>query len=179
METLLDKLHKDHINFVKLLSFLEKQLQLLEHFENSDLAAMIDAIAYMKEYPDHVHHPLEDVIFKYFIEHYDDARESINDLLLQHIEMPLLTNKLLMMLKDALADIPQSRDELCESMSRYITLQREHMDKEEVEVYPFLKSNLDANDWENIDSELSKIDDPLFGENVKKSYQSLLFQVIG
>ena len=179
MDALLDKLHNDHKNFVKLLSFLEKQLKSLVEGGNTDLTSTIDAITYMKEYPDHVHHPLEDVVFKYFLEHYDKSHQGIHELLHQHIEMPVLTEKLLNMLKDALADMPQERQELCENMSKYIATQREHMDKEEANVYPILKSTLDANDWGNIDSELSGIEDPLFGENSKKCYQGLLFQVIG
>ena len=178
MKPILDKLHNDHKNFAQLLSFLEKQLYLLEECEHSDLTSILDAIKYMKEYPDNVHHPLENIVFKYFLEHHEEAHEKIVELLHEHDEMPLLTENLLGMLSDALADIPQERKELCDYLKKYISIQKEHMNQEEVYVYPILSSTLDENDWEKIDSELALIDDPLFGKNVEKAYQGLFQQII-
>ncbi len=174
----LEKLHGDHKNFAKLLTFLEKQHHLLEECEHSDLISILDAIKYMKEYPDYIHHPLENVIFEYFIANYDDVREEIIELLHEHEEMPKLTNKLLEMLQGALADVPQDRDELCAYLKEYISIQKEHMNQEEASVYPILNSKLDEKDWKKIDTELAHVADPLFGENVKKSYQGLLKRII-
>lgn len=179
MKNILNKLHKDHINFQKLLVYLEEQLHLLENCENTDLELVLDAIWYMKEYPDLVHHPLENVVFKYFLQHYADAQAKIDELLHEHEEMPELTNKLLGMLRGALVDVPQSREELCEYLKEYISVQKEHMNEEEVHIYPLLNSKLNENDWQNIDSELAHIEDPLFGNKVEKSYQSLLQYVVG
>ena len=52
------------------------------------------------------------------------------------------------------------------------------MNEEEVYVYPVINSTLDENDWNNIDSELAQIEDPLFGKNVEKAYQGLLQQIV-
>ncbi len=178
MKPILDKLHDDHKNFSQLLSFLDRQLNLLEEYEHSDLASTLDAIKYMKEYPDYVHHPLENTVFKYFLEHYTEAHEKIVELLHEHDEMPILTEKLLSMLEGVLADVPQKRENLCTSLRKYIFVQREHMNLEEAHVYPILISTLDENDWEKIDSELAHIQDPLFGEKVEKSYQGLYQQIM-
>lgn len=175
---ILKKLHDDHINFLKLLSFLEQQHCRLEKCENSDLESVLDAIWYMKDYPDFVHHPLENVIFKYFLQHKDDACESISALLEEHEEMPKLTDNLLAMLRAALAGVPQERDELCSYLGKYIVTQKEHMNQEEAQVYPLLKSSLDQKDWQQIDDELAMIEDPLFGDKVEKSYQSLLQYIV-
>ena len=178
MKPILDKLHKDHVNFIKLLSFLEKQLHLLEEYKSVDLEAMHDAIRYMKEYPDQVHHPLEDVLFKYFITHHGLEQDKINKLLYEHEGMPALTEKLSLMLQDALMDVPQRRDELCEYMKKYITVQKEHMNIEEASVYPVIDSTLNEEDWVKIISELTDVEDPLFGNKVEKSFQGLLQQII-
>ena len=153
MKSILNKLHNDHINFSQLLSFLEKELHLLEECEYCDLTSTLNAIKYMKEYPDYVHHPLEDVIFNYFLEHHEEAHEKIVELLHEHSEMPKLTEKLLTMLEGALAEIPQKREDICDYLKKYISIQREHMNEEEVYVYPVINSTLDENDWNNIDSE--------------------------
>lgn len=178
MKNILNKLHNDHINFSKLLAFLEKQYHLLEDCERSELSSVLDAIKYMKEYPDYVHHPLENVVFKYYLDRYEGAHEKITELLHEHEEMPLLTNKLIDMLEGALADVPQSREELCTYLDEYISIQKEHMNEEEVQVYPVLSSKLDENDWKNIDTEFAHVEDPLFGEKVEKSYQGLIQQIV-
>ncbi len=177
MKPILDKLHNDHINFFKLLSFLEKQLHSLEKYEPVELEAMHDAICYMKEYPDAVHHPLEDVVFKYFVTHYDKAREEINELLSEHEGLPLLTEKLSLMLQDAAADFPREREELCDCLQEYISTQKEHMNQEEANVYPVLDEILNEEDWKQIDSELAQVEDPLFGKQVERSFQGLLYKL--
>ena len=177
MEPVLNKLHEDHKNFIKLLRFLEEQLRLLENCENSDLEATFDAIRYMKEYPDFVHHPLENVIFKYFLENYSEVHDELVGLLQEHEEMPVLTDKLIEMLKGALSDIPQEREELCESLKKYLEVQKEHMNREEASVYPTINSILDESDWKKMDSELVNIQDPMFGNKVEKSYQRLFQQI--
>lgn len=178
MEAILQKLHNDHINFDKLLNVLEGQLHLLEDCEVSDLDTALDAVRYMKEYPDHVHHPMENIIFRYFLEHYDPAHERIHDLLLEHDDMPLLTDRLFEALQNALAGVPQEREELCKILGEYISIQRKHIDREEAHVYPLLDSRLDKEDWQQIDRGIAKVEDPLFGKDVHESYQRLLAQIM-
>ena len=108
----------------------------------------------MKEYPDYVHHPLENSVFKYFLESYDEPRNKITELLHQHKEMPALTNKLLDMFEAVLADVPQNRKELCSYLKEYITIQKEHMAQEEKHVYPILNSKLNEKYWQKINGEL-------------------------
>lgn len=178
MEAVLEKLHNDHINFDKLLNILEGHLRLLEDCEASDLDTVLDAVRYMKEYPDCVHHPMENTIFKYFLEHYEQAHEHIHDLLLEHDDMPLLTDRLFEALQSASAGFPQEREELCTILGEYISVQRKHMDREEANVYPVLNSKLTKKDWQQIDRDIAKVEDPLFGEDVHESYQRLLAQIM-
>lgn len=173
MSAILDKLHKDHKNFSRLLVFLEKQLGLLENCESSDIPTMVEAIEYMKNYPDLIHHPLENIVFKYYLDNYDNVNTDILELLHEHDEMPELTNKLLEMLESILADVPQERKALCSSLNAYITVQKEHMNSEEANIYPLLNASLNEKDWDNINSELADVEDPLFGRQIANAYQKL------
>lgn len=177
MATILDKLHNDHKNFAKLLVFLEQQLALLENCESSDLNTMVEAIEYMKNYPDLIHHPLENVVFQYYLDHYDNEDKDVLEVMEEHEEMPLLTNKLLEILESVLADVPQERSVLCDSLNTYILAQKEHMNIEEAKIYPQLSSALNDQDWKNIDSELMDVEDPLFGRQVEQSYQRLRLHI--
>lgn len=178
MEAILEKLHQDHINFDRLLNVLEGQLHLLEDCEVSDLDTTLDAVRYMKEYPDYVHHPMENTIFEYFLEHYDHTHEHIQGLLVEHDDMPLLTDRLFEALQNALAGFPQEREELCTILGEYISVQRKHIDREEAHVYPMLNSRLDKKDWQQIDRAIAEVEDPLFGKDVHESYQKLLAQIM-
>ena len=179
MESILYKLHKDHVNFIKLLDFLKQQLAFLKECKDSDLELILDAIRYMKEYPDLIHHPLENVVFNYYLKHHKKVRKEVKELLHEHDEMPLLTEKLMEMLQAASSGLPQERSRLCGYLEQYITKQIEHMNHEEASVYPEIDSALSDQEWLDIDSELKDVEDPLFGKKIKKSYQALLQQVIG
>ncbi len=178
MKPILDQLHKDHINFVKLLEFLEDQMQQLKDCKHADFELILDALRYMKEYPDLVHHPLENVVFKYFLDHYDEVHNELNLLLHEHDELPELTNRLIEMLQAVLANEPQEREKLYRYLEEYIGAQKQHMNKEESPVYPAIDSRLGENDWQNINSELAFIVDPMFGSKTKHCYQELLQKVI-
>lgn len=178
MKPIIDKLHNDHLNFIKLLEFLENQLSHLKHYQRTDLALMLDAMHYMKEYPDLVHHPLENMVFKYFLENHHQVHSELKKLLHEHDELPDLTDRLIEILQDALMDVPQEREELYRLLKEYIAVQKEHMNSEESLVYPTINSVLNDDEWENIKSELEFVKDPLFGDRVKKSYQELLQNII-
>lgn len=178
MNNVLDKLHEDHINFIKLLNFLAHQLKLLRDCKSLDLELMLKALQYMKEYPDLVHHPLEDVVFKYFIEHHGQAQNDLKALLQEHSEMPELTDRLIEMVQGALSDLPQDRQKLCTNLQTYLLKQKEHMDHEEGHVYPVIRDTMTDQEWQNIDSSLETVSDPLFGKKVEKNYQTLLHQVV-
>ncbi len=178
MENVLDKLHEDHKNFSRLLAYLSENLKLLEGYEDCDLEDISDAIKYMKQYPDCVHHPLEDVVFKYYKQHDDAMKEQIEGLLREHGELPALTEKLSEMIDSARAGIPQSREELCNYLRDYLSVQIEHMNLEEATVYPEIRKNLTAKDWDSIDSNLADKNDPMFGEQVEQSYAGLLERIM-
>ncbi len=63
METLLDKLHLDHINISRLLDILDEQIRRYGRGQTPDYPLIVDILRYMEDYPDTVHHPREDMMF--------------------------------------------------------------------------------------------------------------------
>ncbi|MDW3094632.1 MAG: hemerythrin domain-containing protein [Gammaproteobacteria bacterium] len=177
MNNLLDKLHKDHINFIKLFAFIELQLERIKNCEVVDFETILTSIKYMKDYSDEIHHPLENIIFKYFLDHYDAERDVITQLMGEHENMPLLTEKLINMLQCVIIEMPIKRDEFCDDLSNYICIQKEHMNYEESSIYPALYAHLNDNDWQSLKSEVDDVNDPLFEIPRNESYQ-LLFNKI-
>lgn len=178
MQPILEKLHKDHKNFFMLLEYLEQQAKFLKDCDRIDLELILDSLRYMREYPDFIHHPLEDVVYKYVLEHFDEVHNELVFLLHEHDELPELTNKLIEMIQAASASEPQDREKLYKYLTDYISTQKEHMNKEENPVYPVIDSTLSDRDWNNIISKLEFAQDPMFGDRAKRCYQELLQKVI-
>lgn len=174
MNNLLDKLHNDHKNFIRLLTYIEHQLQIIKDCDLVDFQTIQFSIEYMKDYSDVIHHPQENIIFKYFIEHYDLNHNVIHGLMDEHEIMPTLTEKIIDMLECVISDVPISRAEFCEKLSEYINIQKNHMDHEESDVYPILYKEMTTEDWKALTSQYEDINDPLFGHPENKKYQELL-----
>ena len=63
MEYTLVLWHADHVNFGRLLSMLESELDLVHEGGSPDYEMMLDIMYYMTHYSDAVHHPKEDLLF--------------------------------------------------------------------------------------------------------------------
>ena len=177
MENLLDKLHLDHVNFIKLLTFIECQLDHIQNCEIVDFETILFSMKYMKDYPDAIHHPLENIVFNYFLNQYDQLRDEIAELLHEHENMPLLTDKVVDMLQCVITEEPISRHLLCENLARYLDVQKAHMNREECEIYPVIYKIMKDSDWKALDETLTVSNDPLFDVPRNESYQ-LLFKTI-
>ena len=173
MGNILDSLHTDHKNFSKLLSYLDHQVTCIKDCEVVDFDTIMLCIKYMKEFPDAIHHPLENIIFDYFLQHHGSYKEEIKSLFHDHEEMPVKTEKILTMLQSVLAEEPINRDSLCDTLSTYIEDQKAHMNYEESTVYPELYKKMNDNDWKTLNEFIEVNDDPLFGDNKKERYESL------
>ncbi len=177
MSQLLDILHEDHKNFIKLLTFIESQLECIKNCEVVDFETILIAMIYMRDYPDKIHHPRENTIFQYFLQKYDTSNDEILELMNEHEGMPQLTEKIIDMLERVVSEAPINRYEFCENLSEYLDVQKEHMNLEESAVYPAINENMKDSDWSILAEELSIIPDPLFHEPKDEKYSLLLHKI--
>lgn len=59
----------------------------------------------------------------------------------------------------------------------YITYFRQHMVREEVDLFPLIDKVLRPEDWKSVAAAIPLKDDPLFGKNVKTRYRVLHQQI--
>ncbi len=59
----------------------------------------------------------------------------------------------------------------------YITYFRQHMVREEVDLFPMIDKVLRPEDWKSVAAAIPVKDDPLFGKNVKARYRVLHRQI--
>ncbi|MGD8644488.1 MAG: hemerythrin domain-containing protein [Chromatiales bacterium] len=178
MNSILDSLHRDHKYFAKLLDFLSEQLELVQNEGIPDFELLLDVVDYIESYPDLVHHPKEDLIFAYFLQHHGGADAVVVESLMEeHRELKGLTASLRSSLEGILHDAPLQRESLAQQLSAFLDRQWKHLNAEEASVFPMLDRVMAPNDWDAIAGDLPDQADPLFGDDLQQQYQSLYTRI--
>jgi hemerythrin-like domain-containing protein len=176
---ILDELLDEHRRLGKILKLLAHQLELLKGDGSPDYILLQDILDYIENYPEFVHHPREDAVFKAFFGRHDELQETLNNLLHEHDEMKRMTKELREevdgIARNALV-IPKKALE--QQLLKYLERQLQHMNIEETKVFPVLQQKLTADDLQRIVENLPSKEDPLFGEVVEQRYNTLYKHII-
>lgn len=173
MSNVIDQLHADHINIAKVIDLLKKQYEEMSGDGSPDFSLMLDILDYIHSYPDYIHHPKENIVFKVYLENHDEFKETIESLLKEHKEMAERTQDLYEEIDGILNDTMVDKEELKKKIAAYIQQQMQHMDMEESTVFPNLRTVLTQQDFTRIETELPSTEDPVFGEVVQKRFEAL------
>lgn len=166
----IEKLKAEHGNFRKLLDLLETQLSLFHHGEQPDYQLMTDILHYMTRYPDHFHHPREDVIFSCFLEHDSRVAQSVEELARQHRVIAESGTRLHENLESAITGALMPRQMIEAPGLLYVTYYRTHMDREENNLFVLAEQLLRDDDWKKINARTRSEPDPLFGKDTEERY---------
>jgi hemerythrin-like domain-containing protein len=140
-----------------------------------DYSLMRSIIVYIQEYPEKIHHPLEDMIFSILIERVDDV-EFVQQLIAEHTQLEVVTRRLRESL-ESLSNGLVSMEELELQLSEFLVGQRQHIYLEEAEVYPLVQSVLTKDDWKKLHSAVPVLDEPLFGRRTREDYERLYREI--
>lgn len=165
------KLREEHANFRKLLDELESQLNLFHRGETPDYQLMTDILDYMTHYPDHFHHPKEDVIFSRLAGYDTSAVRSAEELARQHRVIADSGASLRENLERALRGSLLPRDVIETPGLMYVTYYRAHMQKEENDLFGVAENILSADEWKKINVETQSQPDPIFGKGIDERYR--------
>lgn len=174
---MLERIRREHGYMVRLLAILKRKLQQLSDDKPINYSLVKEIVDYLSVHSEKVHHPKEDVIYHYFIEHYGPQQDIIN-LEEQHIELSKDTHEFLdiveMILKDAV--VPKSL--FIEKLEQFIIAQKQHLDMEEHEVLPLINRAFTTEDWQNVEGQWDVAeDDPVFGDTIADQYKQLAERV--
>lgn len=173
MTTVMDQLHADHINIARVIDLLKHQYEEMRRDGSPDFNLMLDIMDYIHSYPDYVHHPKENVVFKVYLEHHKEMRDTVQALMIEHQEMVQKTHDLQDAIDGILNDSLVDKAELELQLAEFIAQQTRHMDTEEAKVFPMLRDTLNKEDLARIEAELPTEQDPLFGEVVRERFEAL------
>jgi hemerythrin-like domain-containing protein len=163
----------DHKHIAVLLNVLKNKQMKLSEGESINFIVVRDIVEYMQGYAERCHHPVEDIIYAYYLAY--KANDSIDKLSAEHELVIQASAALMTTLNLILSDIVVAREKLIVDFADYVALQERHMQMEEREIFPLLAKTLTEQDWQLIESECQKslIDDPLFLDREQKEFEDL------
>ncbi len=145
-------IEQEHKNVEQLLIVLRYQLTQLES-EQQDISFVLmgDIVNFMRSYMDKYHHPKEDLIYSYYLNHYVSDVEMPNRLASEHQELEYLSRELSHTLAMIQLDSVIPFSALAKQLGRYIEKQYAHIRYESGVVFPLIVKQFTPDDWCHIE----------------------------
>jgi hemerythrin-like domain-containing protein len=173
MHEALAHLQIDHRNMRQLLRVLEEELRAHESRGSADFDLMKQILEYTLHYPNLIHHPREEALFRRLLERDPASKAMVGDLTKEHEDLARLTHRFAAALHNVAHDVELPRALFDKLADEYISRSRQHMDIEEQKFFPRLMAVFSDEDWADFDGLVAKGYDPLFGTSIEKHYKSL------
>lgn len=149
---MLSLITKDHEQVELLLNVLTEQLAELESEQQTvNFKLMDDIVHYLRNYIDRYHHPKEDLIYSYYLEHYVADADMPNRLASEHQSLNFLSRELSHALNMIQLDSVMPFDELALQLRAFVDKQRSHIQYENNVVMPLMAEKFSPDDWCHID----------------------------
>jgi len=173
IEKTMNELRTDHRNMVQLLDLLDAETVRLASCDEPDYDLIYDIMTYMSEYPDAVHHPKEDMIYRHVKANYPDIDESLSHIEVDHKALGEASSELRRDIDAIGADSVVSRESLAASLRKYSEHLRKHMYWEEKNLFELADALHDDESWTALLKSYDQANDPLFGSQVERRFQKL------
>jgi hemerythrin-like domain-containing protein len=173
MPAILDHLQIDHRNMRQLLRILEEEIEAYNSRGSGDFDLMKQILEYTLHYPNLIHHPREEMLFRRLVERDPASKGLVGDLTKDHEELARLTHRFAAALHNVAHDVELPRALFIKVADEYITRSREHMDSEEHDFFPRLVAVFRDEDWEDFNGPATRGHDPLFGTSIETHYKAL------
>lgn len=149
---MISRLLVEHDHILKTLGLLEMQFLDLCRGGEPDYSLMRSILEYIHEYPEQIHHPLEDRIYLILLERVDQ-QDLIQEMITEHEELEVRTRKLSQSLK-LLESGHIAREEIMKQLSTLLIMQRRHLYIEEEKTFPLIESTLTNDEWNRVQSSI-------------------------
>jgi len=168
-------IHNDHVNMSRLLKLLRKKINQLDQDEKIDYRLIKSVITYLRYYSDKYHHPMEDLIYDYYLTYRASSDEAVTRLSQEHKLIKKVTIELDELLDIILLDAIVPKEVCLEKLRNFVEIQAAHLAYEENEILPLIRTSLSSEDWVKIQQQWQgdAHNDPLFGDKVSEQYRTL------
>jgi hemerythrin-like domain-containing protein len=177
VDQLMSSLRGDHRNMSLVLDLLEAEIDRLAASGEPDYDLVRDIMLYLTEYPDVVHHPKEDIVYRHLKSLRSESHAELQRVETDHQYLEESGRKLRNSIEAISIGANLGRDELIEQFRRYVEQLREHMYWEEVDLFSLADELQHYGDWSEVLIKNDEISDPLFGSRVERKYRRLLDKI--
>lgn len=169
--------HGEHEYFRRLLTLLQKQLDVFHGGERPNYELMLDIVSYLREYSDRFHHPREDIAFDRLARRAPELALPLARLKQEHRVIAHAGEALVGHLDAILGGALVPRADVEMAIATYLVYYANHIAKEEEDVLVRAASLLGPEDWAAVRDALPSIADPLFGDQPEERFRSLRRQI--
>jgi hemerythrin-like domain-containing protein len=171
---ILEKLQRDHVNLLRLLDLLSKELDALCAGEEANFDLKIELLDYIEHYAEQVHHPTEDLIYESVLPRLEDGENLLLRLEREHSELIGMARRFRETLEGIVQGEVLTREEVDIRGREFLALQRQHVKLEEEEIFPLLEANFTVEMWKELESKVPQEEDPVFTWRDYNRFRSLI-----
>lgn len=172
---LMQELRDDHRNMSVVLDVLADAAREAAEGIDPDFELVDEIMRYMTVYPDAVHHPKEDIVYRQLRRERPDLAEGLDDVPADHLAIAELGSALRDDIEAIIAGgVVVRREKLVEDMSGYVERLRRHMNWEEGDLFKRIDSMLDSDDRDVDVSQYEHIKDPVFELEIESGFRRLM-----
>lgn len=173
MTTAIARLQQDHVNMLRLLDLLERELEAVEDSGQVDFDLMSDVLHYLVHYCDAVHHPMEDLVYARLAERSIKARGDLSQIPAQHQRIEAESRRLYDRVRQVADGGMALRSKIVDLGRAYVSGLRKHIEMEERHLFPLAELVLDAEDFSEVARILDESRDPVFGPVIQADFRNL------
>ena len=178
MPVIIDDLQRDHRNMRALLDIIEEELEVLRSRRAPDFDLLGMIMEYTLNYPQMVHHPREDALFRRLKERDPNAAAGVGDLVREHVILAELTQHFAAAISNIARGVGLERERFDALARDYVARNRAHMQSEEHDFFPCALAVLTDQDWAELEAGRAAGGDPVFGEKVAAAYERLFQRIL-
>ena len=171
-------MRKEHFQIAQLLNILEREFNKLSRGNDPDYELINLLVEYLGTYPDAVHHRKEDLVFQKLKTKLPADAKPLFDLTAEHEKIDHLVKDLSVVLARIELDFELPKATVCQAISEYIDFMRRHMSQEETSFLPLAETQLDPEDWADINSSLTQATHPMVDQKMADRGADLYRQII-
>lgn len=146
---------REHRDLELLLAALGRQIKTFAEGGTPDYDIVRGVADFLLEFPDHSHHPKEDIVFARLLEAHPHRALEISGLRRDHRALRRSAAWFAETVNALLNDSDIPRATIVAAAQSYIAAQRRHMREEEDRYFPLVDRLLSATDWLAIEAELA------------------------
>jgi len=175
---IIELLSGEHRNIEKLLTVLERELEIFDRGGRPDYEVIRTIISYFTVYPEVYHHPQEDLVFAKLKTRDPAAAARVGDLAGEHQKGADRLRRVAHAVDSVLVDEEVLRETVDAIIRDFIEHERRHMMMEDRYFFPAALKELKPQDWTEIASALTARKDPLFSDTAEARFEALRAHIL-